>query len=289
MTWSGYRDQWLMEALANYSAMMLLETKDPAGFRKLLQKYRDNLLVKSKNGAALMDAGPVTLGMRLSSSTFPNAYYAISYGRGTWMFHMLRMMMRDAEPTSQRGKNAADPFLRALHTLRTDYEGRSVSTAQVLSVFEAQLPKPLWYEGQRSLAWFYESWLNGTAVPHFELRDVKFSVRGTTTLVTGTVVQDDAPESLVTPVPLYAVVSENRCFCSESSPKDMRPRSGSPRPGARERSWLIPNRPCSLDPTSLRGRNLIINCLSPILQSIPEKIPSAAHNGLTSERFFLLR
>jgi len=212
VTWNGYRDQWLMEALANYSALMLLETKDPAGFRKLLQRYRNDLLVKSNGGDVLMDAGPVTLGTRLSSSKFPNAYDAISYGRGTWMFHMLRMMMRDYEPASQRSRKVEEPFIRALHTLRTDYEGRSVSTAQVLSVFEAQLPKPLWYEGQRSLAWFHESWLNGTAVPHFEVRDVKLNARGTTTLVTGTVVQDDAPDSLVTPVPLYAVVSGKPVF-----------------------------------------------------------------------------
>jgi len=212
VTWNGYRDQWMMEALANYSAMMLLETRDPAGFRQLLQRYRNELLIKSNSGDVLMDAGPVTLGMRLSSSKFPNAYEAISYGRGTWMFHMLRMMLRDAEPASQRGKNVDEPFLRALHRFRTEYEGRSVSTAQLLSVFEAQLPKPLWYEGQRSLAWFYESWLNGTAVPHFEVRDVKLNARGTTTLVTGTIVQDHAPDSLVTAVPLYAVLAGKPVF-----------------------------------------------------------------------------
>jgi len=212
VTWNGYRDQWVMEALANYSAMMLLESKDPAAFRQLMQRYRDELLVKANGGTLLMDAGPVTLGLRLSSSKFPNAYDAISYGRGTWLFHMLRTMLRDAEPPAQHGKNADEPFLRGLRTLRTEYEGRSVSTEQVLAVFEAQLPKPLWFEGKRSLDWFYESWLNGTAVPHFELHDVKLTARQGGTLVTGTIVQDDAPDSLVTAVPLYAVVAGKPVF-----------------------------------------------------------------------------
>ncbi len=41
-----------------------------------------------------MEAGPVTLGMRLLSSRFPEGYEAILYGRGTWLFHMLRSMMK---------------------------------------------------------------------------------------------------------------------------------------------------------------------------------------------------
>jgi hypothetical protein len=215
VTWNGYRDQWVMEALANYSAMMLLESRDPAAFRHLMQRYRDELLTKADGGRVLTDAGPVTLGLRLSSSKFPNAYEAISYGRGTWLFHMLRTMMRDAEPAAQRGKNADEPFIRALRTLRTEYEGRSVSTDQLLAAFEAQLPKPLWYEGKRSLTWFYESWLNGTAVPHYELRDVKFTARQGATLVTGTIVQGDAPDSLVTAVPLYAVVAGRPVFLQQ--------------------------------------------------------------------------
>src|SRR5438552_9582637 len=107
-----------MEALANYSAMMLLESKDAAAFRQLMQRYRDELLVKGSSGTVLMDAGPVMLGLRLSSSKFPHAYDAISYGRGTWLFHMLRTMLRDAEPAGQRGKNTDEPFIRALRTLR---------------------------------------------------------------------------------------------------------------------------------------------------------------------------
>jgi hypothetical protein len=208
VTWTGYRDQWMMEALANYSAMMLLESRNPAAFRKLMDRYRDNLFAKGKDDAVLMDAGPVTLGLRLSSSKFPGAYEAISYGRGTRMFHMLRTMLRDG----QQGSGDDEPFVRALREMRKEYEGRSITTAQMLSFFEAQLPKPLWYEGKKSLDWFYESWLNGTAVPRFELRNVKITNKEGPALVTGTIVQEHAPESLVTAVPLYAVVGGKQVF-----------------------------------------------------------------------------
>jgi len=206
--WNGYRDQWIMEALANYSAMMLLESKDPAAFRQLMQRYRDNLLAKGADDTLLMDAGPVTLGLRLSSSKFPQAYQAISYGRGTWIFHMLRTMLRDAEQGSptNRAKGGEEPFIRALLTLRKEYEGKAITTAQLLSVFEAQLPKSLWFDNKRSLDWFFESWVNGTAVPHFELRDVKIAGTKAMPIATGTIVQEHAPETLVTAVPLYAMV-----------------------------------------------------------------------------------
>ena len=209
VTWNGYRDQWMMEALANYSALMLLESKDPAAFHKLMQRYRDDLLIKSEDGSVLMDAGPVTLGQRLSSSKFPNAYQAISYGRGTWMFHMLRTMLDDSQPGA---KGNDEPFLRALRTLRKDYEGKAITTSQMLSVFEAELPKPLWYEGKKSLDWFYDSWVNGTAVPRFELHDVKIGSTKAAPVVSGTILQKDAPDTLVTAVPLYAVVGNRTVF-----------------------------------------------------------------------------
>jgi hypothetical protein len=215
--WNGYRDQWIMEGLANYSAMMLLESRDPAKFHAVMQKYRDDLLAKNRRGMRLMDAGPVTLGLRLSSSQLPNGYSGVSYGRGTWLFHMLRTMMRDSERKSSRAavrtKPAAEePFLRALRKLRLDYEGRPVSTAELMGVFEAELPSALSYEGRKSLDWFYEGWVNGTAVPAFSLRNLKFTDKGATTLVSGTIAQEHAPEDLVTAIPLYASLAGKNVF-----------------------------------------------------------------------------
>src|SRR5205814_4741242 len=68
VTWRGYRDQWLMEGLANYSSLMLLESEDPGKFQAILNEYRSQLLSQSKEGVELGKAGPVTLGTRLSSS-----------------------------------------------------------------------------------------------------------------------------------------------------------------------------------------------------------------------------
>jgi hypothetical protein len=211
ITWNSYRDQWLMESLANYSSLMLLESRNPAGFRLVMQRYRDDLLQEGKNGSPLMNAGPVTFGLRLLSSQYPDAYNAISYGRGTWLLHMLRTMLRDAE--RKPGTNASeDPFLRILRKLCTDYEGRSITTTQFLVAFEAEMPRSLWYEGHKSLDWFFESWVNGSAVPRLELRDVKFAEKVSRPTASGIIVQKNAPETLVTLVPLYGAVSGRNVY-----------------------------------------------------------------------------
>lgn len=210
ITWSSYRDQWFSEGLASYCALMMLQEKDPAGFRLVMEKFRMDLVEKNKDGASPRDAGPVTLGSRLLSSRFPGGYDAILYGRGTWLFHMLRMMMKDAAAQArrdegQKGGNAEEPFVRALRQLRQRYEGKSISTGELLDVFAADLPPTLRYEGKKSLDWFLEGWINGTALPKLELKTVKFVPKGSGLVVSGTIVQKDAPQDLVTSVPVYAV------------------------------------------------------------------------------------
>jgi hypothetical protein len=177
----------------------------------VLEKYRDDLLQKTQD-IPLMNAGPVTFGVRLSSSLFPNGYEAISYGRGTWLFHMLREMLRNEQPRHAVAAGSDEPFLRALRKLRTEYEGRSITTSELMAVFESELPRPLWYEGHKSLDWFYDGWVNGSAVPLFELRNLRFVDKPGGTVITGTLVQDYAPDTLVTPIPLYAATAGKNVF-----------------------------------------------------------------------------
>jgi len=210
--WSSYRDQWFSEGLANYCALMMLQEKNPAGFRQIMNKYRSDLLQANKNGVSPRDAGPVTLGGRLFSSRLPGGYDAISYGRGTWLFHMLRTMLQDAAAQDgvRHGQSLSgpnEPFVRALRKLRERYQGRAISTRELLSVFGEDLPPALRYEGKKSLDWFLESWINGTALPKLELKAVKFTPKESGTLVTGTILQNEAPEDLVTSVPVYAVIA----------------------------------------------------------------------------------
>jgi hypothetical protein len=219
--WSSYRDQWIVEGLANYSSLMLVESENPEQFRAVMNRYREDLLQKNKAGDQLLEAGPVTLGSRLYSSHFPAGYDAISYGRGSWLFHMLRNMLRDANRKNARSakrvnEQAADePFVRALRRVRDRYQGKSITTRDLLQVFEEELPPSLWYEGHKSLDWFYQGWVNGTAVPHFELQGVKYNDKAGSTLVSGTIVEKSSSKDLVTPIPVYAALAGRTVFLGQ--------------------------------------------------------------------------
>jgi hypothetical protein len=99
-----------------------------------------------------------------------------------------------------------EPFVRALRKVRQRYEGRMISTRELLDIFAEELPPALRYEGKKSLDWFLDGWINGTALPTLELKGVKFTAKGSSSIVTGTILQKDAPEDLVTSVPVYAAL-----------------------------------------------------------------------------------
>jgi hypothetical protein len=215
--WKSYRDQWIAEGLANYASLLMLEQQNPAQFRQVLEKYRRDLLSKNKDGELLRDAGPVTLGQRLESSHYPEGYEAISYERGTWLFHMLRSMLRDsmlrdseAAPHSRKGRaNPDEPFFRALRKIRERYAGKSISTQELVQVFEEELPRPLWYEKRPKLDWFLEGWIEGTAIPELEAREIRITEKAGVTTITGVIVQKDVPDDLVTAVPVYGATAGN--------------------------------------------------------------------------------
>jgi hypothetical protein len=211
IVWATYRDQWFSEGLANYCSLMMLQEKNPAGFRLIMEKYRRDLADTNKDGSSLKDAGPVTLGGRLLSSHFPQAYEAISYGRGTWLFYMLRSILQEGAEESEKKDSSArtgeDPFVRSLRKVRERYQGKTITTRELLNVFAEDLPPSLRYEGKASLDWFLEGWVNGTALPRLELQGVKVVAKAGATVVSGIILQKDAPEDLVTFVPVYAVGS----------------------------------------------------------------------------------
>jgi len=209
---ASYRDAWFSEAVVNYLALMMFEQQSPGDFHTAMEHYRGELLKKNEAGQQTLQAGPVTLGDRLDSSHFPEGYGTIVYGRGTWLIHMLRCMLRDAEARDTRPRAGADKratagdelFFAVLRSLVAQYHQKRMANADVQRAFEAAWPEALRYEQRKSLEWFFDGWVNGTAVPRYEVDDVRISVRGAKTIATAKLVQKDAPDDLVTSVPVYA-------------------------------------------------------------------------------------
>lgn len=198
--WDSYRDEWIVEAVANYCALLMLEKNHPGDMKITLDYYRGALLRETKNGI-IANAGPVTLGGRLVSSKFPDAYDHILYGRGTWLIHMLRTMLREAS-----GEKNDALFFTALRGLLAASPTHKISTLDLQRAFEKIMPTKLSYDGKKSLDWFFDSWINGDSIPQFSLQNIHLaSLPSGKIKVRGVVSEEHAAKDMVTAVPLYAV------------------------------------------------------------------------------------
>ena len=160
VTSAGYHDEWLMEALADYSALLYLENKNGAQPVALaLDSYKTNLL-QTVNGQTVESTGPIVLGMRLENSQTPNAYYNITYGKGSWIMHMLRRRMGD------------DRFLAMLADLRKEYQRKPLSTEDFRLLAARFLPPQ---SADPQLENFFDQWVYGTGIPALKL---SYTVKG---------------------------------------------------------------------------------------------------------------
>jgi hypothetical protein len=204
---ASYRDVWIQEAVANYLALWYTDSKSPAEhfMAHWLARYRDELTAKpkgGKSGETVADAGPLSLGSRLDSSRSPGAYGHIIYGKGSWVIHMLRMMLRNPEAPGADAR-----FQQFLHFVLTEYRYKTLSNADFQKSVEKFMTPAMDLEGSHKMDWFFEEWVQGTSIPHYV---VEFSskAQGKDFLVTGKLKQEDTSEEFTAPVPLYVARSQ---------------------------------------------------------------------------------
>ncbi len=199
--WSSYRDQWIDEAIANYLALLFADSQKNANhsLRLWLTRYRLRLVEKLPGvEQPASEVGALDLGTRLTSSKSPDGFEQLIYGKGSWVIHMLREMLR------QPGTRDPDArFAALLHNLAGKYAYRALSSADLQREIEAVMTPAMDLEGGRSMEWFFEDWVRGTGVPHYH---VEFSVHRSDKgfLVRGKLFQKGVPRSFIAPVPLYA-------------------------------------------------------------------------------------
>jgi aminopeptidase N len=151
-----------------------------------LLRYRDDLLAKRENGDTLESAGPIVWGRRLASSLAPAAWRTITYGKGSWIVHMLRRRMGD------------EAFWKMIAALRREYEWKPVSTED-FRLFCARFLPPKAPDAK--LEAFFDQWVYGTGIPSFKLT---YSVKGKVPAlkVVGTVKQTSGGDDFNMRVPV---------------------------------------------------------------------------------------
>ena len=132
-----------------------------------------------------------------TSSKSPAAYEEVIYCKGAWIMHMLREMLRQP--------NSHDPdarFMALLHTLVTKYAQKRFSTEQFQREVEAVMTPKMDLEGGRSMEWFFEEYVRGTGIPHYNVSSPLAAPKRATRCAASSF-NTGVPHSFIAPVPLY--------------------------------------------------------------------------------------
>lgn len=164
---ADYRTDWLMEAMANYSALQFLErSKGTAAMHEVLATYRDDL-TKQQNGKPIESIGPVDFGVRLQQGPDLLTWHTIVYEKGTWILHMLRNRLGD------------DGFAKMQVRLLRDFVAKPISNEDFRKVASGFAPAG---QPDKTLMMFFDTWIYGTGIPTLRMqrggRDLKLNLSG---------------------------------------------------------------------------------------------------------------
>ena len=206
--WESYRDQWITEGFANYSAALYVLTGlgEEDQFRDMLDAWRLDALGEVNVGQGYgkrygfvpaviresdgNESGPLVVGFRLRTTDTPFDYRLLVYEKGAFILHMLRMLLMDLETgDDRRFRDLMRGFVR-------DHMGGVASTRS----FEAAVTEAF----GEPMDWFFDQWVYGVDVPTYRpdlrvspLRDARQPF-----VLHGTVRQEDVPPGFRATVPI---------------------------------------------------------------------------------------
>jgi aminopeptidase N len=202
VVWHSYRDQWICEGLANYVSLLFADSRKDSdhALNVWLDRYRNSLVSRLPGKENDIDfSGPLTLGYRLNSSVNPNGYEEIVYAKATWVFHMLRMMLREPLAKDPDGRFAA-----LLRGIAESHHDAALTTDDLQSAVEKAMLPSMDLEGGHSMAWFFDQYVRGTGIPTYKVDfTVQHAGTGEQYVVKGVLHQSGVPQDFLARVPLY--------------------------------------------------------------------------------------
>jgi len=165
--WKTYRDQWLSESLAEYAAMMFVQSTVKDGtkyFDEIIHAYNSTVkgslaaafskftrpwLVELR-GAQRARVGPIGFGYRASAADVPTGYYIQTYVKGPLVINMLREILRIRTHNDET-------FVKILRDYVHEYGGKLATTADFESIVER--------DAQTDFRWFFDEWIYGAEIP----------------------------------------------------------------------------------------------------------------------------
>ena len=198
---ASYRDVWLEEGFAEFSAALALQhTQGWGAYEHFWREARRAIFAKPSHSAvADIDAGPITQGFRLHTDHTPFAYQALVYEKGAYVLHMLRMLMWDgADKVPDRR------FMAMMHDYVSTYAGKQATTADFQQVVERHMVPAMNASGDGKMDWFFREWVYGTEAPHY-VADLRLESAGAEVRIKGKITQEGVADDFRALVPIYLV------------------------------------------------------------------------------------
>ncbi len=195
--WASYRDQWLSEGFADFSASLYLQLMEKKNdkFLQYWERGRKAILEKNEFGRSANDAGPLYMGFRLDTFKNQSAYRKLIYPKGGFVLHMLRYQMWDAKTGDQ-------DFIDMMHDFVKSNLYKPASLESFMAVVDRHMKPGLDLEQNGRSTWFFREWVMGNEVPKYRLEyTLEKAEQGW--LLKGKTTQSGVSDDFKMRVPLY--------------------------------------------------------------------------------------
>ena len=199
----NYRDQWMNEGFANYSAGVYVKSTStkPEDYRDFWIEQKQNLLQKNSQGVRPFDTGPLTMGDRVTNSkSGEDLYRVLMASKGAYVVHMLEMLFWSPAFGDKQFQQEMQKFVR-------DYAGKLARTEDWKAEMERSMPHWMDLQGNGKLDWFFDEWVYGTELPHYTISS-DFTVASGMTSVHLKLTQSNVSNNFVMLVPVYMQVKD---------------------------------------------------------------------------------
>lgn len=161
--WSNYRDQWLSEGLAVFSSSLFAQRVYGNDYmNEYWEELKEQLTNKNRRRIKPIDVGGLEMGYRLDTGKTGLCSQAVTYAKGGYILHMLRMIMWDPKEGDSR-------FFAMLKDLVTSCDNDFITTQDFKAHVEKHMTPKMNLRGDNKMDWFFDQWVYGTQLPHYSI------------------------------------------------------------------------------------------------------------------------
>jgi aminopeptidase N len=195
--YASFHDQWLSEGFAEFSAGLFMEaTEKPGEVQKFWDRLHTEITEKNNFGNSANDAGPIWLGLRLSTPKTPAGYRRMVYPKGAYILQMIRMLMRD-EKTGDQDFSAMMKDYVKVHLYQ------NATAESFFQVVSRHMKPAMDAAGNHNMDWFKKEWVYGTDLPKYRFEYSLQSMPDGKVRLSGRLTESDVSPDFVMRVPIY--------------------------------------------------------------------------------------